>query len=132
MKVKFSDFTTKQEVHDYLLKNSKKKVIKVESRLLDQDAVVVEHSDDFMENCGDIKYYFEDDESLEINSINAVALFVRGNGKKILVDYVDNNDFEPAFISMINSELGLNFELDLQKFNCSIVGELTTDSYNFV
>jgi len=127
MKVNFSDFTNKREVHDYLVANSKKKVIKIESRLLDEDGVVVEHSDDFLENCGDIKYYFEDDESLEINQLNSVALFVRGNGKKLMVDYVDNNDFEPDFISLINSELGVDFKVDIHGFSRNITGNLTGD-----
>ena len=89
---------------------------------MDEDGVVVEHSDDFLENCGDIKYYFEDDESLEINQLNSVALFVRGNGKKLVVDYVDNNDFEPDFISLVNSELGTDFKVDSHEFSAKITG----------
>lgn len=127
MKVNFSDFTNKREVHDYLVANSKKKVVKIESRLLDEDGVVIEHSDDFLEHCGDIKYYFEDDESLEINRINSVALFVQATGKKLVVDYVDNDDFEPAFIELINSELGLNFQPDMHDFIVTLKGKLTGD-----
>lgn len=127
MKVNFSDFTNRREVHDYLIENSRKRVVKVESRLMDEDGVVVEHSDDFLENCGDIKYYFEDDESLEINQLNSVALFVRGNGQKLIVDYVDNNDFEPEFISLVNSELGVDFKVDVHEFSTKITGDLTGD-----
>jgi hypothetical protein len=130
MEVNFSDFTNNREVHDYLIENSKKKVIKIESRLLDEDGVVLEHSDSFLENCGDVKYYFDDDESLEINRINSVALFVRGNGQKLIVDYVDDNDFEPSFINIINSELGLDFKVHMRRFNFNIKGNLSGDMYN--
>lgn len=129
MEVNFSDFTTNRKVHEYLIDNSKKKVIKIESRLLDEDGVVVEHSDDFLENCGDIKYYFEDDESLEINRINSVALFVRGNGKKLIVDYVENNDFEPSFISLVNRELGLDFKVHMLDISFQYHGKLTGDRF---
>lgn len=129
MKVNFTDFTTRREVHDHLVNKSSKGVVKVEARLLDEDGVVVEHSDDFLENCGDIKYYFDDDESLEINIINSVALFVRGNGEKVIVDYVEDNDFEPSFIKLINDELGLDFEINMQKYNYSIIGELPGDKF---
>lgn len=129
MEVNFSDFTTKKEVHDYLINNSNKRVVKIESRLLDEDGVVVEHSDDFLENCGDIKYYFEDDESLEINRLNSVALFVRGNGKKLIVDYVENDDFEPSFIALINKELGLDFKVHMVDFAFKYSGQITGDNY---
>ncbi|MBN2616785.1 MAG: hypothetical protein JXR64_00590 [Spirochaetales bacterium] len=130
MEVNFSDFTTKEDVHNYLLENSIKKIVKIESRLLDENSVVVQHSDSFLENCGDIKYYFEENESLEINRINSVAVFVKGNGKKIVVDYVNNNDFEPSFIDMLNNELGLNFRLRVTKFTFRVDGELSNDMYN--
>lgn len=129
MEVKFSDFTNKRTVHEYLMTHSKKRVIKIESRLLDNDGVVVKHSDSFLENCGDVKYYFDDDESLEINRINSVALFVRANGEKLVIDYVDNNDFEPSFIELINSELGLNFKVKMKSFDISLKGKLSGDMY---
>ncbi|MGL1894343.1 MAG: hypothetical protein OCD02_22115 [Spirochaetaceae bacterium] len=127
MKVSFSDFTSRQEVHDYLVENSKKRVIKIESRLLDEDGVVATHSDLFLENCGDIKYYFEDDESLEINKLNTVILFVRANGEKLIVDYDECDDFEQKCISLINSELGLGFKVDENKFSCKLSGYVTND-----
>ncbi|OQY40065.1 MAG: hypothetical protein B6229_02650 [Spirochaetaceae bacterium 4572_7] len=83
MKVNFRDFTNKQSVHDYLVKNSKKKVVKCECRIIDDNGVVLDHLDSFVENCGDIKYYFGDDESLEINKMNSVAMFVRANGDNL-------------------------------------------------
>lgn len=129
MEVNFSDFTNNRLVHDHLVENSRKKVVKIESRLLDENGVVVEHSDSFLENCGDVKYYFEDGESLEINRINSVALFVQGNGKKLVVDYVDNDDFEPSFIKLVNKELGLDFVVRMNKFTCKIDGELSFDVY---
>ncbi len=117
MEVNFSDFTTKRKVFHYIVDNSIKKIIKVESRLLDVDGVVIEHSDDFLENCGDLKFYFDDDESLEINRLNSVAIFIRGNGEKILFDNILNNDFETDFINEINNELGLNFSVHMVEYN---------------
>lgn len=130
MEVNFSDFTNKREVHEYLIDKSRKKVVKIESRLLDEDGVVVEHSDSFLENCGDVKYYFDDNESLEINRINSVALFVRGNGQKLVVDYVDNDNFEPSFIDLINGELGLDFKVRMRSFDYTIKGELSGDVFH--
>lgn len=130
MEVNFSDFTNNRAVHNYLIDNSKKNVIKIESRLLDLDGVVIEHSDSFLENCGDIKYYFDDDESLEINRLNSVALFVRGSGEKLIVDYVENDDFEPSFIDLINSELGLDFKVRMRSFDFRIEGKLSGDLYD--
>lgn len=129
MEVNFSDFTKSRDVHDYLVENSSKRVVKVESRLLDEDGVVINHSDTFLENCGDIKYYFDDDESLEINMINSVALFVRGNGEKLVVDYINEDNFEPSFIALLNKELGLNFSVHMVKYNHSFSGELPGDKY---
>lgn len=132
MEVNFSDFTTKREVFNYIVDNSKKKIIKVEARLLDEDGVVIESSDDFLESCGDIKFYFDDDESLEINRLNSVAIFVRGNGEKKIFDYIQDNDFEPSFIKRINSELGLDFEVHMEKFEHTISGELPRDKYKLL
>lgn len=125
MKVNFSDFTNKIEVHNYLLDNSKLKIIKVESRLLDEDGVVLEQSDDFLTNCGDIKYYFENDKSLEINRINSVAIFVYDNGNKREIDYINNNNFELEFVSMLNKELGTSFEVKTVTIKKVIQGTLT-------
>lgn len=129
MEVNFSDFTTKKEVFNYLIDNSKKRVIKVEARLLDEDGVVIETSDDFLENCGDIKFYFDDDESLEINKINSVAIFVKGNGEKKILDYVQDDDFEPSFISQLNSELGLNFTVHMVDYKFIFEGQLPRDKF---
>lgn len=129
MKVSFSDFTTNKDVFNYIVDNSKKNIIKVESRLLDEDGVVVESSDDFLENCGDLKFYFDDDESLEINPLNSVAIFVRGNGEKKIFDYVQDNDFEPSFINQINDELGLSFQVNMKAFSLQIDGNLPRDKY---
>lgn len=130
MEVSFSDFTTDKEVFNYIVDNSQKKIVKVESRLLDDDGVVIESSDDFLENCGDLKFYFDDDESLEINSLNSVAIFIRGNGEKKIFDYVQKDDFEPSFISQINSELGLDFQVNMKEFKFNIIGELPRDKFD--
>ncbi|QEN03762.1 hypothetical protein EW093_03285 [Thiospirochaeta perfilievii] len=127
MKVNFSDFTKKRAVHNYILDNSVKKVVKTESRLLDENGVVTEHSQDFIENCGDVKYYFQNDEILEINRINSVAIFIKGNNNRILLDSNETDDFEEEFIQMLNSELGLNFELEFLYFQKNLTGHLTTD-----
>lgn len=129
MEVNFSDFTTKKEVFNYIVDNSTKKVVKVESRLLDEDGVVIETSDNFLENCGDIKFYFDDDESLEINRLNSVAIFVKGNGNKMIFDYVQDDDFELPFISQLNSELGLNFTVHMVDFKFLFEGQLPRDKY---
>ncbi len=109
MEVNFSDFTTKRNVHEYLVVNSNKKIVKMETRILQENGVVSKHSDEFLDNCGDIKYYFDDDESLEINNLNHIALFIRADGENLIVEHIDDSQSEKSFLSLLNSELGLDF-----------------------
>lgn len=129
MEVNFDDFTKKKLVHDYLINNSKKSVIKIESRQIDEDGVVLTHSDQYLEDFGDIKYYFEDTESLEINRLNSMAIFIRANGEKLLIDSSSKLDFEKSFIDLINSELGLDFKLKSRPINITIEGSLSENDY---
>ena len=113
MNVSFNDFTDSRAVYDYLINHSKKKVVKVESRISNNCGVVLEHSDSFLSSCSDIKYYFEDTEILEINRVNKLALFIRGNGESLIVDSAVDPDFEETFIYLTNRELGLDFHLKM-------------------